>query len=252
MTYFNFLLIFIIPPAAALTWIVRPTRREWLVIGALLAITYLWTTPWDNYLVGSGVWYYDRALVSGVVFGWVPLEEYLFFGLQVWLSGMWTLALMRYFAVESTAFPRAALLPALAALPLAAGPHRPAPAGLPSADLPPLPFGGWNYLILILAWAGPVILGQLWLGWGAFRARWPVWLAGLLGPAVYLTAVDAVALGAGTWTIAPAQSLNLFLPGRVPLEEGVFFLVTNALIVQGLLLFTSPEVEARVRGWLRR
>jgi lycopene cyclase domain-containing protein len=254
MTYFTFLLGFIIAPAVALTLLVRPTRREWLVLGALLIVTYVWTTPWDNYLVGSGVWYYDPRLVSGIVLGWVPLEEYLFFGLQVWLNGMWTLGLMRFFPVESTAFPRAALLPAAMALPALVLRPAAAPSGLdvPGADLPALPFGGWNYLVLILAWAVPVILGQLWLGWGAFRARWPVWLAGALVPALYLTAVDSVAIGAGTWTIAPAQSLNVFLPGGVPIEEGVFFLVTNLLIVQGLLLFTSPEVEARLRGRLRR
>lgn len=252
MTYFDFLIAFVLLPAAALTLWVRPTRREWLVLGAMLVITYAWTTPWDNYLVGSGVWYYDPQLVSGIVFGWVPLEEYLFFGLQVWLSGMWTLGLMRFFAVESTAFPRAVLLPAAAILPTFALRPPAASVGAPAADLPALPFEGWNYLVLILAWAVPVILGQIWVGWGAFRARWRVWLAGSLLPALYLTSVDSIAIGAGTWTIAPAQSLNVFLPGGVPVEEGVFFLVTNLLIVQGLLLFTSPEVEARLRGWLRR
>lgn len=254
MTYFNFLIVFVILPAAALTVWVRPTRREWLVLGALLVVTYLWTTPWDNYLVGSGVWYYDPQLVSGIVFGWVPLEEYLFFGLQVWLSGMWTLGLRRVLAGASPAFTQAAFLPAVGAgLGAVSQPVTTALAGgVPSADLPALPFGQWNYLFLILVWALPVIAGQVWLGWGALRARWPVWLAGSLVPALYLTSVDAVALGAGTWAIAPAQSLNVFLPGRVPLEEGVFFLVTNLLIVQGVLLCTSPEVEARLRGWLKR
>ncbi|MBL8057508.1 MAG: lycopene cyclase domain-containing protein [Anaerolineales bacterium] len=253
MTYLNFLLYFVVLPAAVLTLIVRPTRREWLVLGVLLVITYAWTTPWDNFLVGSGVWYYDPQLVTGLVLGWVPVEEYLFFGLQVWLSGMWTLGLIRFFAAESTAWPQAALLPAAA---LAGLSFRPVAETLglggPARDLPALPFGHWNYLILILGWAVPVLLGQLWLGWGAFRARWQIWLAGALVPALYLTAVDSIAIGAGTWTIAPAQSLNVFLPAGVPVEEGVFFLATNLLLVQGLLLFTSPEVEARLRGWLRR
>ncbi len=52
----------------------------------------------------------------------------------------------------------------------------------------------------------------------------------------WLTAADSVALRAGTWTIAPHASLGLFLPGHVPVEEGVFFLVTNLLIAQALLL----------------
>lgn len=257
MTYFNFLLVFVVAPAAVLTALVRPTRREWAVLGALLVITYLWTTPWDNYLVGSGVWYYDPALVSGIVFGWVPLEEYLFFGLQVWLSGTLSLGLMRWFATPSTAWHRGALLPALA-LPLlvtvlpGVWPAASAGLGVPASDLPALPFGHANYLCLILVWALPVIAGQWVLGWDTFLPNWRVYALGVLLPAIYLTSVDAVALGAGTWSIAPAQSLNVFLPGGVPIEEGVFFLVTNTLIVQGLLLFTSPRVAARLRRLVRR
>lgn len=259
MTYFNFLILFVVLPAAVLTLIVRPTRREWLVLAAMLAITYVWTTPWDNYLVGSGVWYYDPALVSGVVIGWVPLEEYLFFGLQVWLSGTLTFGLMRLFAARSTAFAPGAALPALV-LPLAASLFSPAPplpgsmlpAGVPAADLPALPFGDWNYLFLILVWALPVIAGQWVIGWDAFLANWKVIALGILIPAAYLTAMDSIAIGSGTWTIAPAQSLDVFLPGGVPVEEGVFFLVTNMLIVQGVLLFTSPVVETRLRRWAKR
>lgn len=258
MTYFNFLLYFVILPAAVLTWIVRPTRREWLVLAAMLAITYVWTTPWDNYLVGSGVWYYDPALVSGVVIGWVPLEEYLFFGLQVWLSGTLTFGLMRLFAARSTAFAPGAALPALM-LPLALAfsptpplPGSGLPAGTPASDLPALPFGEWNYLFLILAWALPVIAGQWAIGWDAFLANWKVYTLGIVIPAVYLTAMDSIAIGSGTWTIAATQSLGVFLPGGVPVEEGVFFLATNVLIVQGVLLFTSPAVEARLRRWVKR
>jgi len=259
VTYFNFLLIFVVAPAVVLTVWVRPTRREWLVLAALLGITYVWTTPWDNYLVGSGVWYYDPALVSGLVLGWVPVEEYLFFGLQVWLSGTLTFGLMRLFATPSTALQPGALLPALALPVLALWAAPPsdwlasaAGLGVPANDLPALPFGPGNYLFLILAWALPVILGQWVLGWDTFLANWRVYALGILLPALYLTSVDAVAIGSGTWTIAASQSLNVFLPGGVPVEEGVFFLVTNTLIVQGLLLFTSPRVEARLRRLVRR
>ena len=52
----------------------------------LLAVVY--TTPWDNYLVATGVWYYDPQLVSGIVLGWVPIEEYTFFVLQTILTSL--------------------------------------------------------------------------------------------------------------------------------------------------------------------
>jgi lycopene cyclase domain-containing protein len=255
MTYFTFLLLFVVLPATALTVVIRPTRAEWGWLGVLAVITYVWTTPWDNYLVGSGVWYYDPQLVSGIVLGWVPLEEYLFFGLQVWLSGLWTFGLRRVFTAPERPVSQAAFLPALGLLSLSPAylsAAAPLIAGVPAADLPPLPFGQWNYLVLILAWALPVILGQIVVGGEVFLANWRVWLFGSLVPALYLTAMDSIALGAGTWAIAPAQSLNVFLPLGVPLEEGLFFLVTNVLITQGLLLFTSPVIRARLAAWLGR
>lgn len=254
MTYFTFLLLFVVTPAAVFTVLTRPTRGEWAVLGALLGIVYVWTTPWDNYLVGSGVWYYDPQLVSGLVLGWVPVEEYLFFGLQAWMTSMWAFGLRRWLKPDA---PRPLTAPtvlaagggvalaAAAAAWLTPGLGGPAPA----ANLPPLPFGAWNYSVLILAWAVPVILGQAWLGWPAFKQEWRWMMGAMLTPAVYLTMVDSLALGAGTWTIAPAQSHNLFLPGRVPVEEGLFFLVTNVMLVQGLVLFTHPLVRARLTRW---
>ncbi|MGQ0600179.1 MAG: lycopene cyclase domain-containing protein [Anaerolineales bacterium] len=260
MTYLSFLFYFVLTPAVLFTLLVRPSRREWATLGALVVITCLWTTPWDNYLVGSGVWYYDPQLVSGLLFGWVPLEEYLFFGLQCWMTSLWTLGLMRAFSRKDAKAPRIVGLALAFALPLAFG-FSPlltrSPAPLPalstrSTDLPPLPFGQWNYLVLILAWALPVIAGQAFLGYGAFRAHWPAFVLGFLVPAVYLTALDSLAIGAGTWTIAPSQSANVFLPGGVPIEEGVFFLVTNIMVAQGWLLFTSPIAHARILALLGR
>lgn len=269
MTYLQFLVYFVILPAVALSVLVRPTRREWLSVLAVMAIAYLWTTPWDNYLVGSGVWYYNPALVTGIVFGWVPLEEYLFFGLQVWLAGMWTLALMRLTGYAANA-PQTITVPALAVsallglgvwalsqeaanpqvLPALLGAFRTGPM---PADLPPLPFGTANYALLIGVWAAPVILGQLWLAWPVVRQHPALWALGWLAPAAYLTALDALAIGSGTWTIAPTQSLGVMLPGGVvPLEEGLFFVATCILITQGLILFTHASIPGRIAALFGR
>ncbi|HEX2989927.1 MAG TPA: hypothetical protein VHO49_04570, partial [Anaerolineales bacterium] len=71
MTYFEFLLRFLVTPILiflAITWwdqrkgkqihTFRNGRAVWIgiAIHVLLAVTY--TTPWDNYLVATGVWYY--------------------------------------------------------------------------------------------------------------------------------------------------------------------------------------------------
>jgi lycopene cyclase domain-containing protein len=62
--------------------------------------------------------------------------------------------------------------------------------------------------------------------------------AALLPAVVYLSAADALAIGSGTWTIDPAQSTGVML-GALPLEELIFFTLTNMLIVFGMTLLLS-------------
>ena len=113
---------------------------------------------------------------------------------------------------------------------------------------------GWSpgtYLALILVWALPPIMMQT--GFGAdilWRHRRLV-LAALLPPLIYLSIADALAIAAGTWTISPAQSLNIYLAGQLPLEEFIFFLITNTLVVFGTILVLARESQTRVPTALR-
>jgi lycopene cyclase domain-containing protein len=105
-------------------------------------------------------------------------------------------------------------------------------------------------LALELVWAGPIIVAQWLLGLDLMIRRWKVWLPGIAFPAVYLTFADTFGLGAHIWTVNPALSLRIILPFGVPLEELVFFLVTNTMLVQGLLLVSSPSLGHRLgRLW---
>ncbi len=99
--------------------------------------------------------------------------------------------------------------------------------------------GHWTYLVLILGWALPVVVAQWLYGWRSLLAAWRPALAAIALATAWLTIADSFALRAGTWTISPADSLGLFLPGRVPIEEAVFFLVTNTLVVQALVLLRA-------------
>jgi lycopene beta-cyclase len=105
---------------------------------------------------------------------------------------------------------------------------------------------------LILVWAMPIIVIQWLLGADLLIRRWKVWIPGVVVPTLYLTFADSFALHSGTWTISPQQSLNLFLPViGVPVEEAVFFLVTNTLIVQGMILFRErTQLNVRIRHML--
>ncbi|MEJ2710155.1 MAG: lycopene cyclase domain-containing protein [Anaerolineales bacterium] len=209
-----------------------------LALHVLLAVTY--TTPWDNYLVATGVWFYDPALVTGITLGWVPIEEYTFFVLQTILTGLWLLWLARRIPAKSSAASSNSKLRWGATLAL----------GLVwLLSLVPL-LAGWQpgtYLSLILAWALPPIMLQLAFGADILWKNARLVALALLTPTVFLAAADSLAILSGTWTIAPHQSLNYLIAGILPLEEFVFFLVTNTLVVFGMTLALSCESRSRLQ-----
>ncbi|HZH02756.1 MAG TPA: lycopene cyclase domain-containing protein [Myxococcaceae bacterium] len=105
------------------------------------------------------------------------------------------------------------------------------------------------YLVHLLAWTLPVLAGQLVLLSLSYRGRFGWMLGRVLPPAlavtVYLVAADHLAIGAGVWHFAPDKTLGLSV-GKVPLEEVLFFLITNLLVAFGLALF-SEGLAARRR-----
>ncbi len=96
MTYFGFLGIFLVPPILVLLVLLRRTlhREHLLSIGALMLIALVYTAPWDNYLVIRGVWTFDREKIANWFVWRVPLEEYVFYLLQVALTGLFTIWLL--------------------------------------------------------------------------------------------------------------------------------------------------------------
>jgi len=113
MTYFGFLIGFLFIPILVFLGIAirdhrqrRPApgfddRKAPYIIAAHVLLALVYTTPWDNYLVATGVWNYNPQLVTGIVFGYVPLEEYTFFVVETILSGLWWWFLARRLALPS-------------------------------------------------------------------------------------------------------------------------------------------------------
>lgn len=248
MTYFGFLGLFVGLPILLLAGLAWYDRRRGLQRAASLSnvpiglaillhavIALVYTTPWDNYLVATGVWWYDPALVSGLVIGYVPIEEYTFFVVQPVLTGLWLALLLRRLPVRAA--------PAFVPRPRLRAGVVVATAGLWLLAVGIL-LSGWQpgtYLGLELAWALLPLMLQL--GFGAdilWHYRRHV-LAGILIPTLYLSAADALAIGAGTWTIDPAQSVQVYLLGVLPLEELIFFLLTNTLLIFGIVLIQARE-----------
>jgi len=104
--------------------------------------------------------------------------------------------------------------------------------------------GRWAYLVHLLAWALPVLLGQLVLLRWRYRDDTPRVLRAVLPPALavtaWLVAADHLAIAAGIWRFGPGLHLGLRL-GAVPIEEAIFFLITNLLVAVGLALLVPDR-----------
>lgn len=256
MTYLTFHLVFLLPPLVLLLALVIPGgMRAWggralWTLPAVALIALAWTTPWDNFLVYRGVWWYgaDRVLAT---IGYVPVEEYLFFILQPLLTGAWTYLLLTRVPGAAHVGPGAAHVGRAHAVPPDGPlPHSPRAVGvgvyalLTAGGVLALTFTQGLYLGLILAWAAPVLLAQWWFMAGTAVRVPGVFAAAIAVPTLYLWVADRVAIGLGIWTIAPEYIVGVHLFG-LPLEEAVFFLVTNVLVVQGVLLFLQPAMRRR-------
>lgn len=232
MTYFQFHLVFILPMIAALGGVLYYqgglTRQVIRILLITCLIAFLYTTPWDNYLVYRGVWTYPTDEVIAVI-GYVPVEEYAFFLLQPILSGLWTALLVRR-TPEVGPLPYAPLPWPMVALGL----------GLFALGVAALTTPQGLYLGLILTWALPPIFLQLAVGWAELRARWPLFLLSWGAPTLYLWFADYIAIYLKIWHIDEQWSTGWKL-GVLPMEEMVFFAVTNVLVVCSFLLGLRAE-----------
>jgi lycopene cyclase domain-containing protein len=258
VTYFGFLLRFIVPPLVVLALLaVWDFRRNGplpsglrgqpalIVLLAHVIVAVLYTTPWDNYLVATGVWWYDPALVTGLTLGWVPIEEYTFFVLQTLLTGSWLIWLARRLHPSGEKVPAR---PALRRwITVGLGVLWAAALGAWLAHWPPA-----TYLAITLTWALPPVMLQTGFGADILWHQRRLVAAAVLVPTLYLAGIDALAISAGTWTINPAQSTAVLIGGKLPLEELVFFLVTNILIGFGMVLVLADESHRRAAALIER
>lgn len=252
MTYFGFLALFLLVPIVILgTVYIRNAKKKValrgyfrhgspakvIMIMALVAVAY--TTPWDNHLVASGVWWYDHNLVTEITLGWVPLEEYTFFVLQTLMSGLWTIFLARRFESQGITIEKSRKISSVILL----------IGGLAWLWALSALIFNWNqgrYLALILVWALPPLALQLWFGSAILFKNYRLLLASILVPTVYLAGADTLAIQSGTWTINPQFSLNILLGGMLPIEEFLFFLFTNTLVTFGIVLAISENSKNRI------
>lgn len=97
-----------------------------------------------------------------------------------------------------------------------------------------------TYMRLIFVWAAPVLL-MLW----TFAYQLLICLPKthtilpIAVPTIYLWIVDTLALHRGTWSIALGTKLGIHLWPFLEIEEAVFFLITNTLVVWGATAYDN-------------
>ncbi|KAG0151036.1 hypothetical protein CROQUDRAFT_651553 [Cronartium quercuum f. sp. fusiforme G11] len=248
MTYWVFHLCFTLPPAFTLHALLKPilSTGDTFRFFFLSTIAVLYTLPWDSYIIHHKAWSYAPWAVTATIFK-VPIEEVFFFVIQTILTGyLYTLF----------TFP---LLPALYLLPAPntfATRHPVLWAILrwtPSLVFAGLGILSWTicqtgthlfYLTCIGFWAMP-ICSFLWAIAGdhvLLRPSSIFWST--IIPTIYLCSVDTIALRRGIWSISAPTSLGIFVWPDLPLEEAIFFLVTNFVLVLGLAALEKTEAIA--------
>lgn len=230
LTYLQFHLLFLLPPIVGLgiltvyradTW---DGIRPFTGLGVLILLAVLYTTPWDNILIANGVWWYgDWATL--IHFWEAPLGEYLFFILQPILVGLWVFQFPRLLD-----YPLRAVIRTHRLLGIGAGLAISVVGYLLLAALPTY------YLGAILLWAGPILAIQWGFGWPYLWKLRRTVLVYVVPPTLYLGAIDRIAIELGIWQLSGAHTTGVTV-GGLPVEEGLFFLLTTVFSVQTLLLY---------------
>ncbi|KAL6713461.1 hypothetical protein ACLMJK_008926 [Lecanora helva] len=231
-----------IPPAVALTLCYKPllTNLGVYKILFLIAIAVVSTTPWDSYLIHTRIWTYPPNVIVGPTLFRIPAEEVFFFVIQTYNTCLLYLLLSKP-TFHSVYLRGERLLNDGKRLRLWRWIGIITIVACIAAGVRMIVKGQEGlYMGLILVWAGPFVL-LLWTLAYQLIMELPLsnTLIPIILPTVYLWIVDTLALKRGTWVIESGTKLGWHLWDGLEIEEAVFFLVTNVLIVLGLIAFDS-------------
>ncbi|KAJ1020646.1 hypothetical protein NDA16_004039 [Ustilago loliicola] len=251
LSYRHFHLLWTLPLCLVLYLIARPflTKLDRAKLTLLPVIAFVWTTPWDNLIVYNRAWFYHRHCIWFTI-GYVPIEEYFFFIIQSLISTLWCTLLTRWY------------LPNLYLVPTPSGSRRwgwATPALLACAGcfvvgLKMARPETHSYYFGMISWWSSLPLALLLWGSIDFIRNMGVptglvpFALSVMGPTVYLWCSDVYALRRGTWHINEAASLNIFPIPDLPVEEMLFFFVTNLILVSACFTFDRCVAICRQTG----
>ncbi|RAK89758.1 terpenoid synthase [Aspergillus costaricaensis CBS 115574] len=222
-----------IPAASALTVLYYPffTAQDRCKICILITISIIATIPWDSYLIRSAIWTYPPDAVVGSKILDIPVEEVFFFAIQTYIT-----------SVTYCIFTKPLVRPMYLRLHL----ERRRTRNVVAFVIFTLMGGGtaclllgqhMTYLGLILVWVCPILIFQ-WILSYPFLMGLPSTptITAICLPTLYLLVADSRAMESGTWRIESGTKLDCQIAGlEFDNREALFFLVTNMMIVLGLI-----------------
>jgi len=221
----------------------QPTMSTSMGLGAIATLALLatiWTMPWDNLMVYKGVWSYPPEVVLGHIF-YIPIEEQLFFITQPLFTGLWYLMAFPEGPVKFDPEQRNPILRILGGMGWLG-------VGIASMMLARQEIRVY-YMGTFLAWFSIPLIIQ----WGYGADRLWAWrrqmVIGIIPSTIYLCLLDAFAIRYRVWSISEEHTVGLMV-GPLPIEEIIFFFVTNLLVVQGITLLLEL-INARRQGSYR-
>lgn len=110
-------------------------------------------------------------------------------------------------------------------------------------------FDQYTYLILELAWGVPILAIEWLFGARELLRTWRVVTLCFFVSTLYLCLADAITIRAGIWALSPTRTVGVTVAG-LPVEEAIFFAVTNLMVIQGFVLF-GTGAAARLPAVLR-
>ncbi|MGO4616961.1 lycopene cyclase domain-containing protein [Nocardia sp. 2YAB30] len=248
MTYFEFLAIFLLPPLVlTATLAVRALRHQEPgtslrrfgppTLALLIPTAWVWTAPWDSWIIRHEVWSYGQGRYVAALFR-VPYEEFAFMAAQAAVVGLWTTWNLARTGQPPPREPhrtwRVSFAIAWAAAAVAG-------LGLVLVDR------HGTYLGVTLLWFAPPLALQCAVGADLLMSQRWTRVRTLIPLLVYLCVTDRIAIGAGVWHISPASTYGIEILG-LPFEEIVFFLITSLLVTNALIVTTDPAAHARLRA----
>lgn len=232
---FNFpLLVLLFLLNARWPWAVE----EKIILGVLLAVVMVFTSPWDNHAAKKNIWGFPKGRYWFKI-AYLPFEEYLFFILQT----LNIVLLTRYILYAAPHWRSGAATPLGQTQIIGLAIFLMAWAGVGVWLWKRRPALKWSYTIHLLYWFAPVIAIQWILGFSLFIAALPCWLIPTLAFGCYYTVADWIAVRSGTWIFDHAQITGIKLGQYLPWEEVAFFFLTSLIVSQSYLLLLPQEMR---------